>query len=240
MGGARDGPPGLPPKCTDGRDGLLRVLTLPAWVLLLVPLSACNEGRELGRNEPSGSATSSKPAPPPSATTAPVVPMAMEFARPMKRAAVVDYLAAEASGRNCQVHRACKAFVPLKPCEAGIEPIEASAFGAFVPRALGERVSVRGPLGLSLSRSAFVACNQQFRCCSPTTIEAFLGRVPDGVRLEGLTCYGDESRLCCPVPAFGQVVVATGRVLNETSGSVLAHGGRFMLADPILCSEAVR
>lgn len=213
-------------------------MTLPAWVLLSAPLTACNEGRELARNKVSSSASSSKPAPPPSATTAPVVPMTVEFARPMKGAAVVDYLDPRTSGRNCQVHRACEPFAPLKPCAAGLEPIEASAFGAFVPRALGERVSVRGPLGLSLSHSGFVACNQQFRCCSPTTIDVFVGRVPDGVRLEGLRCNGDESRLCCPVPAFGQVVVATGRIVNETSRSVLAHGGRFMLADPILCTEA--
>ena len=220
-------------------EGLwLRVVTLPAWMLLSVPLSACNEGRELGRNKLSASASPSNPAPPPSATTAPLGPMTMEFARPMKGAAVVDHLDPRASGRNCQVHRACKPFAPLKPCVAGIEPVDASALGTFVPRAVGERVSVRGPLGLTLSQSAFVACNQQFRCCSPTQIEVFVGGVPDGVRLEGLRCNGDESRLCCPMPAFGEVVVATGRIVNETSGTVLAHGGRFMLADPILCTEA--
>jgi hypothetical protein len=211
---------------------------LSAWVLLSGLLTACNEGSELGRNKLSASAASPKPAPPPSATTAPLDPMTMEFARPMKGAAVIEYRHPRDSGANCRVQRACERVTPLEPCAAGIEPIEASAFGAFVPRALGERVSVRGPLGLSLSHSALVACNPQFHCCSSATIDAFVGRVPDGLRLEGLRCYGDESRICCPVPAFGQTVVATGRVVNETSRSVLAHGGRFMLADPILCTEA--
>ena len=225
----------------------LRVLTLPAWVLLSLPLPACNKGREPARNKraqegssgaTSSSAPSSKPSSAPSTATPALAPMTLEFARPLKGAAVVDYLDPGESARTCQVNRACKPFAPLKPCEAGIEPIEASALGAFVPRARGERVSVRGPLGLTLLRAPFVAANPQMHCI-PTWIEVFVGRVPDGVRLEGLTCYGDVSRICCPVPAFGQVVVATGRIMQETDRSVLAHGGRFVLADPVLCAARV-
>jgi len=40
-------------------------------------------------------------------------------------------------------------------------------------------------------------------------------------------CTGDDSRLCCEAPAFGQTVIATG-VLTES-----AHG--WGLDNPIVC-----
>jgi hypothetical protein len=56
--------------------------------------------------------------------------------------------------------------------------------------------------------------------------------------LQGLTCGGDESRKCCEVPAFGQLVVATGKIMKETESNLVYHGSRFSLSDVTLCNEA--
>ena len=137
--------------------------------------------------------------------------------------------------------RECKPFVPIEPCTAGLEPIEASEL-ASAPPAFGERVSVRGALGPALESATFGKCNQPTpgitNCCNMASILAFVGGVANGVRLDRFACYGDESRLCCPVPAFGQVVVATGRIMKETESLTLNSGGRFALADVTLCTEA--
>jgi len=54
----------------------------------------------------------------------------------------------------------------------------------------------------------------------------------------GLLCGGDESRACCTVPAFGQTVVATGRIIEENDQAVTGRGGRWALAEPTLCTES--
>jgi hypothetical protein len=167
----------------------------------------------------------------------------MQFARPLKRAAVLDLQDPRSSGPRCRVLRDdCKPFAPLEPCTAGLEPIEASELASFVPPVSGERVSVRGALGLALTSSTFGACRQPTpgltNCCNITSTQVFVGGVANGVRLDRFSCYGDESRLCCQVPAFGQVVVATGRIMKETDAFALHRGGRFVLADATLCTEA--
>jgi len=129
----------------------------------------------------------------------------------------------------------CKPFVPIKACTAGLEPIDASELASFVPPASGERISVRGVLGLDSPSSTFAACHQTAPgitdCCNMASAEVFVGALPNGVRLDRLACYGDDSRLCCPVPAFGQVVVqglARGRVVVAADsggpGEVITSG----------------
>ncbi|HEX7506650.1 MAG TPA: hypothetical protein VF550_07745, partial [Polyangia bacterium] len=43
---------------------------------------------------------------------------------------------------------------------------------------------------------------------------------------DGYNCAGDESRLCCDLPAFGQTVVATG---------TLGRNNEWYLADLTMC-----
>jgi hypothetical protein len=167
----------------------------------------------------------------------------MRFARQLKQAAVLDLQDPRSSGPRCRVLRDdCKPFAPIKPCTAGLEPIDASELASFVPQASGERISVRGVLGLDAPSSTFAACHQVAPgitdCCNMASSEVFVGGIANGVRLDRFTCYGDDSRLCCPVPAFGQVVVATGRIMKETDPFLLASGDRLWLADATLCTEA--
>ncbi len=213
-------------------------------VLLAAAAPACNEQarkkdwwEEPAAGTPNGSASSSMLAPRPDASAVPLAPLVMEFARPLKRAAVLDGEPARTWGPLCQVHRACEPIAPLRRCETGIAPVDASALGTLEPRALGERVSVRGRLGLAMTFSSFGQC-RGFHCCNPCWNWVFVGDFPNAVRLEGLGCSGDESRRCCQVPAFGQLVVVTGRLMKETDSSLVARGSSFSLVDAVLCTEA--
>jgi hypothetical protein len=65
----------------------------------------------------------------------------------------------------------------------------------------------------------------------------FVGDVPNGARLDDVVCGGDESRLCCNVPAFGQKVVATGKIEAETEPDLVLRGSRWALTDVSLCTQ---
>jgi hypothetical protein len=137
---------------------------------------------------------------------------------------------------RCLVHRPCAPIAPLPACEKGIQPIEGSALQAYPLAARGERVSVRGALGLALGGITFAACNKD-TCCNGRNLKVFVGGIPNGARLEGLLCGGDESRVCCPVPALGQTVVATGKLVDEYERKVKELGGHWALAEATLCTE---
>jgi hypothetical protein len=53
-----------------------------------------------------------------------------------------------------------------------------------------------------------------------------LGDGEPPLSLLGYDCTGDESRLCCNLPAFGQTVVATG---------TLGRTNEWFLTDPTIC-----
>jgi hypothetical protein len=169
-------------------------------------------------------------------------PVAMQFLTPHGRWAAVDYWDPETTSPRCLVHRPCPPIAPLRACEKSIRPIEASALRSYKPATYRERVSVRGPLGLALGGVTFRACDSwpqtKHICCNGRSVEVFVGDIPNGARLVGLRCGGDESRACCDVPAFGQTVVATGTIVEEDRTSVTGRGGRWALTDPTLCTES--
>lgn len=227
-----------------------RLLGLSPSVLLFV-VAACSNGCDPSgqRRMPdvasaggpngiiSGSTTSALAA---AATTIPGGPLTMQFATPSKNAAVLDRRDPRKAARSCQVTSACKALHGLEPCPKDIRPIDAGAMRTFVPAALGESIAVRGRLGLAVERSTPSLCVQKSAmrdCCQRSSIQVFVGDIANGVRLDEVSCHGDESRLCCDVPAFGQVVTAIGNVTPETDFTVVRHGGRWTLRASTLCSE---
>jgi hypothetical protein len=92
----------------------------------------------------------------------------------------------------------------------------------------GQVVRVRGSLGIRPGSTTLMACfapgSDKPACCNASSGVVLL----DGMlELEGLFCAGDDSGICCNAPAYGQTVVATGRLARSPSG--------WSLADVTLC-----
>lgn len=72
----------------------------------------------------------------------------------------------------------------------------------------GDRVAVRGPLWIGGPMfSTKVECSPN-NCCNEFGATVTIG----ALALEKAGCVGDDSAVCCSVPAFGQNVIATGVV----------------------------
>jgi len=113
---------------------------------------------------------------------------------------------------------------------------------------VGEMLAVRGALALTFGITPGRGCRYQrddvHVCCESVRAPALVvsgsappgEAMPRGVELKRLGCEGDESRLCCDVPAHGQRVIAAGRLAESRLPS--AQGIRWSLTDVELCEEA--
>jgi hypothetical protein len=96
---------------------------------------------------------------------------------------------------------------------------------------LGKEVEVSGTLGLSLIKKTGARQCAPGACCHTLDLQIVLVGEPNGsLPLRGLTCSGDDSQLCCSVPAEGQAVVARGRLQKVTAGV-----SKWQLDAPTLC-----
>jgi hypothetical protein len=102
----------------------------------------------------------------------------------------------------------------------------------------GQEVQVRGLLGVGTRTFGWNnACVREgFRaCCNDEGARIVLGGATETLGLPDLSCSGDESLLCCDVPAYGQVVVATGR-LTKAAPERSPPDPRWILEDARLCA----
>jgi hypothetical protein len=133
---------------------------------------------------------------------------------------------------NCKIQRPC---VPeakdLPSCEANVTQrpwVDVVSEGDAV---LGKEVEVSGTLGLSLLKKTGSGECAPGACCHTLDMQLVLVGEPNGsLPLRGLTCSGDDSVLCCSVPADGQAVVARGRLRKPGAGTK-----QWQLEDPTLC-----
>lgn len=124
--------------------------------------------------------------------------------------------------QHCQVRRQCPPVEPIKPCIRPMAAVDAFRLDQFRD---GDRVVVRGPLWIGAPMfSTMVKCARN-QCCNrvggPVSVGALF--------LQELGCVGDNSGVCCTVPAFGQDVIATGVVKLIES--------EWTLVSPNLCVE---
>ncbi len=61
------------------------------------------------------------------------------------------------------------------------------------------------------------------------------GSVARGIKLDDVRCIGDESRVCCDLPAFGASVIAVGKLVR--AGWLERYGIEWSLKDVRLCTE---
>lgn len=133
---------------------------------------------------------------------------------------------------NCKIQKACSPEArELPTCETHVlqRPwVDVVSEGDVV---LGKEVEVSGTLGLSLIKKTGSGTCAPGACCHTLEMQLVLVGEPVGsLPLRGLTCSGDDSALCCSVPADGQAVVARGRLQKATAG-----GSKWQLNDATLC-----
>jgi hypothetical protein len=133
---------------------------------------------------------------------------------------------------SCRIQRACAPETKAIPtCDAQVPQrpwVDAVTEGNAL---LGKEVAVSGTLGLSLIKKTGSGTCAPGACCHTLDMQIVLVGEPTGsLPLRGLTCSGDDSALCCSVPAEGQAVVAKGR-LQKAAGS----GSQWQLSEPSLC-----
>jgi hypothetical protein len=115
---------------------------------------------------------------------------------------------------GCIARRGCEPLSPLPLCDADLHVTEWRDLLASARELSGTIVNVRGPLGVGMGSQTAMACRTtsgDFACCNGASSPVVLGDA-NGFALAGFGCLGDESAECCDAPAYGQTVVATGRL----------------------------
>jgi len=85
---------------------------------------------------------------------------------------------------------------------------------------------VRGALGVGALHPRAITgwegsntkCDPAVSCCNWREAPALIGGPDGALAIEGLGCAGDESRVCCNTPAYGQNVIASGVLVREPEG----------------------
>jgi hypothetical protein len=140
--------------------------------------------------------------------------------------------------KRCSIRRACPPFEALRRCDAALAALD------FLSNSPADReghvVALRGTLSLAPLITTAAACRPQPRdlgqpCCNQIGSAAVVQCGSIAVELDRLGCTGDDSGLCCDTPAFGQHVIATGKLIHIPLGP---GGIEWQLNDPRLCVEA--
>lgn len=93
-------------------------------------------------------------------------------------------------------------------------------------------IDVSGPLGLApAAPSANSGPCARGVCCHTLRLRLALDGTPLSLPLQGFGCSGDDSKLCCAVPAEGQTVIAHGRLVKTK----LSSGPPWQLEGVSLC-----
>jgi hypothetical protein len=161
------------------------------------------------------------------------VPIVFEPQANGGEAAVVGASDARGWSPGCLVSSGClTAAAPLARCDPSLAAKEWRDVEPTADTLMGQVVHLRGPLGVGPMGSTLMGCppSDGQGCCNRVGGPVVLGGASP-LALAGFFCAGDESQACCNAPAYGQPVVATGRLMrNEASGP-------WTLVDAALCVE---
>ena len=125
---------------------------------------------------------------------------------------------------SCLIRQGCHTSPAPLPACTGKRARDWSEVWSQPDAFAGKTVELRGPLGVGGLMSTMKGCGGgrgARACCNGTGGEVVLGGAPQLLILEGFHCNGDESRQCCNAPAYGQTVVAGGRLERIGSGWTL-------------------
>ena len=133
---------------------------------------------------------------------------------------------------NCRIQKGCLPEPQTIPtCDAHVAQRPWVDLVTEGDALLGKEVAVSGTIGLSLLKKTGSGVCAKGACCHTLEMQIVLVGEPTGsLPLHGLGCSGDDSALCCSVPAEGQSVVARGRLQKVATGA-----SKWQLDDPTLC-----
>src|SRR6478736_1191842 len=133
---------------------------------------------------------------------------------------------------NCKIRRPCVPQAKALPtCDAQVARRPWVDLVTEGSKVIGKEVEVSGTLGLTLLKKTGSDECAPSACCHSLEMQIVLAGEPTGsLVLRGLTCSGDDSTLCCSVPAEGQSVVARGRLQPVNAGA-----SKWQLNGPTLC-----
>jgi hypothetical protein len=138
---------------------------------------------------------------------------------------------------SCIARRGCtQTASSLARCDRSLVARDWSALSVSADAMAGQVISVRGVLGVGPASSGpDIACAAPdgLACCHRSLAHVVLGGASLLV-LDGYSCRGDDSQLCCNAPAYGQLVVATGRLGRMDTRFADA---KWQLSDVALCNE---
>jgi hypothetical protein len=192
---------------------------------------------ELGAAEPSAAQSAAHAATP---QDHPAIPVLKPDKLDEAEQAAADALAARVAapppnvawGKTCQANRKCsKEPAAIPACPPGVIAEEWGQLEFDADKHLGQPVAVQGALALTPARPASTKKCATGECCHSLAMNVVLDGRPDAVGLPGQTCTGDDSALCCTLPA-GQTVIANGKVEKAPA----ATGLKYQLSDATFCT----
>jgi len=133
---------------------------------------------------------------------------------------------------NCKIQKGCSPEPKILPaCDADLMQRPWVDVVSQADVFLGKEVAASGTIGLSLIKKTGAGACKPGTCCHTLEMQIVLVGEPAGsLPLIGLTCSGDDSTMCCAVPADGQAVVARGTLKKAPGGP-----GKWQLEKPDLC-----
>ena len=122
---------------------------------------------------------------------------------------------------SCQSHQKCAEPPPIPDCKENVIAHNWDELEYNAAKAAGQTIDVEGPLALSPMHAVSPQKCPPGVCCHKLDMNVVLDGRPDALALPGFTCHGDDSGMCCNVPANGQLVTATGTLKKAPPGSPL-------------------
>jgi hypothetical protein len=164
------------------------------------------------------------------------VPIAFESIAPVPETAVIGAVNPSQYSAGCLIRTGCNFGPPPTPrCDPGLRASSWSELARSASASVGTTVTVRGAIGVGMMHKTMVACTASdgIACCNRLGGSIVLGGNPP-LRLDGLYCSGDDSQACCNAPAYGQTVVAIGKLepADDPRGEKA-----WKLVAPTLCEE---
>ena len=174
-----------------------------------------------------------------------LLPIPLELPTVPSEAAVIGTEDGSRYSASCQVRRGCDfGPAPLPTCASDLKVSDWSTLRATAEAHVGQTLNLRGAIAVGPGPHEYVSslmdCHAPdgIACCGGSSHPVVLGAAP-ALRLERLFCAGDDSEACCNAPAYGDTLIASGRLEPDQAEHDAELSG-YMLTSVTLCKPNSR